>query len=737
MKKSTKTGLGIVAAAALATTGAIVAFAIGSSNDSERVSLGCRGTYDLGNYVTFNSITDPSCNVFKNEIGEKEFTHLSEAGKDAWRDDYIVEDGKTYTIRMYVHNNAVSDENDDGIVDEGKESTIAKNTTVRIDAQRGDYDGHNNSYYLLGNISADNAKPKTVYDHTYMYSANGEEFDFEYSNARFIAGTGQEYKLDGAKLFSKSGVQVGYAGDAEGKLDGNMPGCSKFSGWVYVDVTAHYKKPQLEISKAVKNLNDEKPAFKETVKARSGNVLEYRIVAQNNGQAAIKVNLMDSFASDADKYVKYQAGSARIFYNGSSEDGDPISDLFTTTPTDLLTLEPGANFYITYKATVADGLDDICGKITVKNVITAFNQNSNGWTKTAEDDAFVEIDGKECHEGFEFDKYAQLASDDINDASSWHNDGSLRAKRGENVRFRIRFANTGDTDLENVKLRDPISGTGFVLDDTKTPYYIFTSNSKKVEVKDINNIVIDKVQKHETVYFYLEAYVPANNTKETLVCEDTKLTNVVYGSHKNSDTELSTDETVIIIADDCDEEKHPDYKIEKFVQLEGGKVFSTRVEAKAGDKVRYQLKFKNTGDTTLKKFVLVDKLNENLDYVEGSTSILRNGEETKKGDGITKEGIEIGDYEPNEEAIIYFYATVKTALPNVCEPTLIPNVATGYYNDDQTTRKTTNEVDVYIEKLVCDAPELPKTGASSMLGLIVSMAGASTAAAYYINSRKK
>jgi len=734
MKKSTKTGLGIVAAAALATTGAIVAFAIGSSNDSERVNLGCRGTYDLGNYVTFNSITDASCNVLGGEAGEKAFTAISEYGKNSWNDNTVVEDGKTYTLRMYVHNNSVSDENDDRVVDEGKENTVAKNTTVRVDAQRGDYEGHKNSFYLLGNIFADNAKPNRVYDHTYMYSANGEEFDFEYSNARYLSGNGQTFDLNGANLFSQNGVLVGYD-----KMDGNLPGCSKFSGWVFVDLTVNYKKPQIEISKAVKNLNVDGSKFAETTKAKSGDVLEYRVVAKNNGEAAAPVYLLDSFADGADKYVKYQAGSAKIFYAGN-ENGTAISDLFTQQTTELLTLAPGANFYITYKATVADGLDQLCQTTSVKNVITAFNKNGNGWTKTGEDDAVVTIDGKECHEGFKFDKYAQLASDDINDASTWHNDGSLRAKRGENVRFRIRFYNTGDTVLKNVKLRDPITGTGFVLDNTKTPYFVRvagTAISAKTNVEDITNLIIDKVNPGEAIYFYLEAYVPTNDTKETLVCEDTQLTNVVYGSHENSDTELSTDETVIIVADDCNEDKKPGVKLEKFVQLKGGKTFATRVEAKAGDTVRYQLKFKNTGETTLEDYVLVDKLNENLTYVKGSTVVLRNGKEIKKSDGIVNEGIEIGDYEPGEEAIIYFYATVKTVLPDACKDTLIPNVATGYYNNDQTTRKTTNEADVFVTKIVCDAPELPKTGASSMLGLIVSMAGASTAAAYYIRSRKK
>ena len=750
MKKSTKTGLGIVAAAALATTGAIVAFAIGSSDDSKRVDLGCNGTFDLGNYVTFNSITDPTCNILKGEHGEKAFIGVAAPGSTTLDDNVVAKDGETYTIAMYVHNNAVSDTDDDRKVDEGRENTIAKNTTVQINMQRREYNGVKNSFYILGSISADNATPKTVTDHTVLYSENGEEFELSYSNARYLSGNGETYPIaDANKLFG-DGQLVGYNG-----LDGNLPGCSKFSGWVYVDVTATYKKPSLEITKAVKNLNHENEKFADKTTAKSGDKLEYRIVATNNGDAMTKVNLLDSFGEGADKYVKYEKGSAVIHWQecdanhqNCQKKEQGISDLFTTQVTELLDLNAKSNFYITYNATVADGVDQLCQKTTIENTITAFNKNGNSWTKTSEDNAIVQIDGKECHEGHRIDKFAQLATDNIDDESTWHDDGSLRAKRGENVRFRIRFYNTGDTDLPEVKLRDPLAGTGFVLDNSKTPYFVRKSSNgaiSKTEVKDIENIALGTVAQHETIYFYLEAYVPANTTKETLVCEDKQLTNYAYGSYKNSDKETVTDEVVIITADDCSEdEKNPDHKIEKYVQIKGGNEFKTSITAKAGDTVRYQIKFKNTGDTTIEKYVLKDKLNDNLTYVKNSTTVLRNGNEVKKSDGITEGGIEIGDYAPGEEAIIYFYATVKTVLPNKCEDTNIPNVATGYYNNDQSTRKNTNEATVTVNKVVCDTPEtpntppeMPKTGAASMLGLVLSIAGASTAAAYYINSRKK
>ena len=302
--------------------------------------------------------------------------------------------------------------------------------------------------------------------------------------------------------------------------------------------------------------------------------------------------------------------------------------------------------------------------------------------------------------------------------------------------------------MKDVALRDPLEGTGFTLDTSKKITLSRVNSDGKsggiVAIDSLDNIKVGDVAEGQTVILIFEAYVPTNDSKETLVCKDKTLYNYAYAKFSNKE-EKKTDEAVIITADDCSEdEKHPGYSIEKFVQVKGDKKFYKKVTTKAGETVRYQIKFKNTGDTTLERVVISDTLDARLTYVKGSTTVLRNGKEQKiESDEITTKGVVIGDYKAGEEAIVYFYATVKTSLADDCNAAVIPNKATGKYNNDDSTRKTTDQVNVEVPGKVCEEPEtpkepeLPKTGAANVFGIIAGIASASTAAAYYINSRKK
>ena len=756
MKKSTKTGLGIAAAAVLATTGTIVAFAYNSSDPANRPEVTCAGA----DHVVFNSIVDTVCSDVVSPLGpnvnEYYFAQISEEGSKEWHNDLKVEKGKNYQLRVYVHNTAVSDPDGDGKIND--ESTIAKNTTAKFvsvvtNGQQKNSDGKviaGTDYRIEARISADNATPKMVQSEVLLHSANGQPFKLNFVQAHYYSSLNGGTKigdLNGAELFG-NGAKIGYE-----KLNGEIPGCTKYSGWVYatfsVEMDEQEKTPSLTIEKEVKNVT-KGGDYAETIHANAGDELKYRIYIKNNGSEATPVYLndvMDNELEGSNYYVKY----------GKCADGgkcetvkEDLSDSFMHQLTAIKIVEPGADLNIFYTAKVKNqGLDELCKATHLPNRAELHykkdvNDKTESWTLLGEDTATVIIDGKECHESFALDKYAQLAKDDPKDESTWHNDGSLKAARGENVRFRIRFFNTGDVTLPGVKLRDPLADTGFKLDGSKKITLTRVENGKDVKtttIKNLDNIEVGDVPAGQTVVLMFEAYVPANDTKETLVCEDTKLINYAYGKYGDYD-ESKTDEVVIITADDCDEdEKHPGYIIEKFVQVKGDKEFAKKVYAKAGDTVRYQIKFKNTGETVLERFVVSDQLDSRLTYVKGSTTVLRNGKEQKiESDEITTKGVVIGDYAPGEEAIVYFYAVVSASLADNCEESMIPNTATGKYNNDDSTRKSTDEVKVEVAGKICEEPgepELPKTGASSAFGIIAGIASVSTAAAYYINSRKK
>ena len=179
------------------------------------------------------------------------------------------------------------------------------------------------------------------------------------------------------------------------------------------------------------------------------------------------------------------------------------------------------------------------------------------------------------------------------------------------------------------------------------------------------------------------------------------------------------------------------------VQAEGGKEWSENVTVKAGDKVRYRIQFKNTGETTLKNVVIRDLLPSNMTYVKGSTILYNSANTNGKtlADGIVStEGINIGDYAKGTEATIYFYATVNASLKDNCNDSTLTNTVKGKYNNDSKTEKS-DTADVTVPGKDCKEPTptpyLPETGAGEIISGVLGLAAVSTAAGYYIISRKK
>ena len=178
-----------------------------------------RPTYTIeqpADHVTFNSITNnPNIGDERNFVGIREAT-----APNVWHDDMQVERGKEYVVRMYVHNNAATNLN-----------KVAENTTARITLPT----TTGTSVQVVGSVSASNASPQMVYDHaTFKGSEN--------FNIAYIPGTLKyENNVFGANgtalpesIFTSAGALLGYD-----KLDGKIPGCFEYAGYVSFKV-----KPQ-------------------------------------------------------------------------------------------------------------------------------------------------------------------------------------------------------------------------------------------------------------------------------------------------------------------------------------------------------------------------------------------------------------------------------------------------------------------------------------------------------------
>ena len=105
-----------------------------------------------------------------------------------------------------------------------------------------------------------------------------------------------------------------------------------------------------------------------------------------------------------------------------------------------------------------------------------------------------------------------------------------------------------------------------------------------------------------------------------------------------------------------------EYTVEQKVRLVGSNDdWGDVIEAEVGDKVDFRIEYKNTSDTSQIGVAIKDILPANLKYVAGST-ILKNANHSDDAkvirDSLVENGIRIGDYGKDANALVYFTAEV-------------------------------------------------------------------------------
>ena len=303
-------------------------------------------------YITFNSITNNPV------IGgdEKDFVGIREVGSNAkWTNNMKVQNGKEYYVRMYVHNNAASNLNlvaENVVAKLNVPTTTAKNVTVQ------------------GQISASNAKPNTVWDDATFSSDN----DF---NLAYIAGSAlfENNGMGTTKLpdsiVNNTGAKLGYD-----KLDGKIPGCFQYAGYVTVKVKAQVNQQQektdIDLAKTVRNKTNGEKTWVETVNAKSGDTVQFQIHAKNTGSAGIQ-NLV--IRDILPKGLNYVAGSTKL-YNTSNPKGLKVSDnVIQNSGINIGSYQPNGDAYVRFDATVsAENSLPVCGDNTLTNIAQASDQ---------------------------------------------------------------------------------------------------------------------------------------------------------------------------------------------------------------------------------------------------------------------------------------------------------------------------------------------------------------------------
>ncbi len=194
-----------------------------------------------------------------------------------------------------------------------------------------------------------------------------------------------------------------------------------------------------------------------------------------------------------------------------------------------------------------------------------------------------------------------------------------------------------------------------------------------------------------------------------------------------------------------------DYTINQRVRLVGDKEWKTNVVANVGDKVEFQVEYKNIAEEAQRhaNVMIKDIIAENLQYVPGSTKLYNgnhpNGAVVNE-DTLTTTGVNIGNYQKGANAFVRFTAEVVDKSLECGSNTLvnwmqggvgrktIQDYATVMVNKTAGCEKPDEPVQP--DKPKPSEPELPNTGPEALAGGAIAAGSIVTAAGYFIASRR-
>lgn len=284
---------------------------------------------NASDHVTFNSITD-------NPVwgDERNFMRIRDLDANAtFSDVATLQPGRKYEIIVLYHNNAKSTLNADG-------TGIAKNAYARTEIPALVRSGASN-VAAMAYVGASNAKPATVYDNVNL--TNNTNVDIALRYVRGTAKVSSNGVVNGQSipdsLFTSTGARLGYD-----SLNGTLPGCDQYSGYITFTVVAD--APSFTFAKDVRLAGTK--TWSDTVSAKPGDKVEYRLSYKNTGTTEqTDVVLKDILP----KELKYIPGQTELV-NSLAPAGKRMGDGIYGGGVNIGNYKPGANAYLYFFATV-------------------------------------------------------------------------------------------------------------------------------------------------------------------------------------------------------------------------------------------------------------------------------------------------------------------------------------------------------------------------------------------------
>lgn len=326
MRKIYKSVLGVSAAAVVlaATLTPVIVNAWGdSANGRKSYTIAEINNGDLGDTITFNSISDSKIGDEKNFVGAK----VAGAKVDTWNANTInVKDGETYTIRLYVHNNSPKGK---GAIAKNVKATFSLPTTVA------------KSQTIIGYLDSSNATPNRYWDEVTLNASEDVYLEYVDGSAKYTNAKMGTVKLPNEVI--TSGATLGYD-----KLDGNIPGCFEYDGVVTIDVKVH-SSVAAKVSKQVRIKGTK--TWSESVEAKVGDEVEYQIEYVNLLSEQVKDVMIRDVLPTNVEYVK----DSTYLYNSNYQSGVLLKEnTITTTGVNIGSYNAKGNAYVRFTGKVVD-----------------------------------------------------------------------------------------------------------------------------------------------------------------------------------------------------------------------------------------------------------------------------------------------------------------------------------------------------------------------------------------------
>ena len=368
MRKATKSIMSVTGAAVIAATSFAPAMVYAWGDNSGSASGRPSYTLDqinsgaIDDKITFNSISNQNVSIGD----EKNFVGAKVAGETVttWNADTIkVEDGQTYTIRLYVHNN-----------NRLGEKMIAKDVTANFSLPTNVARSHT----IVGYLNSSNATPTRYWDEVTLTS--DQDFYLEY-----VGGSAQYNNNVGVFSLSDdiiiNGANLGYT-----TMNGEIPGCYQYAGVVTINVKVH-ASVAAEVTKMVRLKGTTE--WKESVEAKVGDEVEYQIKYVN--LLADQVNdvmIRDILPTN----VEYVQDSTYLF-NSQYQSGVLLKDnTVTTSGINIGSYAAKGNAYVRFTGKVVDKTM-ACGDNQLVNWASA---TVNGGVYKDDASVFVNKDDETC-----------------------------------------------------------------------------------------------------------------------------------------------------------------------------------------------------------------------------------------------------------------------------------------------------------------------------------------------------